>query len=237
MLAGAVTVIVFCTMLRRHKLLLQGAIIVGLFMTCSALITPSHFDEFVQSVTSNVLYKGKEKGGVLGSRRSPWQDTVAAIKEHPLFGTGFGTSYMGEFGEADNYDVGAGPSLRTRAGTNREHGNSYLALAEYMGIIGLGPFAVLIFMVIRLIYRVCVWMRRTANPYHCAIPLSMVLLAGLIHAFFEDWLTAVGYYLCVFFWTSAFLLQDMIPPRTHANVIARAQFQTVQSYGTALPNQ
>jgi hypothetical protein len=37
----------------------------------------------------------------------------------------------------------------------------------------------------------------------------MVLAAGLVHAAFEDWLFAVGYYLCVFFWAFAFILIDL----------------------------
>jgi hypothetical protein len=39
----------------------------------------------------------------------------------------------------------------------------------------------------------------------------MVMIAGLIHAGFEDWLFAVGYYLCVFFWSLAFVLIDVLP--------------------------
>ena len=54
-------------------------------------------------------------------------------------------------------------------------------------------------------------MRRTSNPYHCAVPLATMLLAGMVHAFFEDWLLAVGYYLCVFFWVMAFLMVDVMP--------------------------
>jgi hypothetical protein len=40
-----------------------------------------------------------------------------------------------------------------------------------------------------------------------------MLFAGLVHAFFEDWLIAVGYYLTVFFWVSAFWLVDLMPAR------------------------
>jgi len=54
-------------------------------------------------------------------------------------------------------------------------------------------------------------MRRTRNPYHPCIPFALVVLAGLVHACFEDWLFAVGSYLCVFFWISAFLLIDLVP--------------------------
>ncbi|MGA8274545.1 MAG: hypothetical protein WB919_23515, partial [Candidatus Sulfotelmatobacter sp.] len=40
-------------------------------------------------------------------------------------------------------------------------------------------------------------------------PFAMIIVAGLIHAGFEDWLFAPGSYLCVFFWVSAFLLIDL----------------------------
>ena len=44
------------------------------------------------------------------------------------------------------------------------------------------------------------------------VPFALVVLAGLVHAGFEDWLFAVGSYLCVFFWVCAFLLTDLVPP-------------------------
>jgi len=31
---------------------------------------------------------------------------------------------------------------------------------------------------------------------------------------FEDWMFAVGYYLCVFFWAIAFIMMDVLPRRT-----------------------
>jgi hypothetical protein len=36
----------------------------------------------------------------------------------------------------------------------------------------------------------------------------------MVHAFFEDWLFAVGYYICVFFWALAFILLDFAPAGT-----------------------
>ena len=54
-------------------------------------------------------------------------------------------------------------------------------------------------------------MRRTSNPYHCAVPLAMMLLFGTVRVFFEDCLTEVGYFLCVFFWTSASWVVDLMP--------------------------
>jgi len=212
MLAAAVSLLTLCIALRRQRLLVQAAFFAILVLAVSAMLDPAHFEDFASSVTSNVIYKGKPEQGVLGSRRTPWEETTAVIKEHPWFGSGFGTSDMGRW--AARMDLSLTPStggLYTREGANREHGNSYLAVAEYVGLVGILPFAALLLLVARMIGHVCLWMRRTANPYHCAIPLAMVLLAGMVHAFFDDWLTAAGYYLCVFFWIAAFWLVDLMP--------------------------
>ena len=213
-LAAVVAVGILCFCLRRQRLLWQGTILSIVFLSAAAMLNPNHFENLMSSFTSDVLYKGKTEQGLLGSRLSPWQETVQVIKERPWFGTGFGTSYMGENAPLRALDpsISSG-ALRTGSGSNREHGNSYLALTEYVGLVGSFPFAILVFLVMRMVFQVCSWMRRSSTPYHCAIPLAMVLLAGLIHAFFEDWLTAVGYYLCVFFWTSAFMMRDIIPAR------------------------
>src|SRR5258706_11319688 len=61
------------------------------------------------------------------------------------------------------------------------------------------------------VWKVCVWMNRTADPSHYSVPLAMVVISGLCHASFEDWLFAVGSYLCVYFWVFAFLLADLVP--------------------------
>jgi hypothetical protein len=37
------------------------------------------------------------------------------------------------------------------------------------------------------------------------------VISGLCHATFEDWLFAVGSYICVYFWVFAFLLADLVP--------------------------
>jgi O-antigen ligase len=205
---GATTVIlVFTVAVRRQRLLLQCALVSLFFLTVMAVINPSHVDELVSSFTGRVIYK--EEGtyhGVLGSRFSPWAETLSVVRQHPWFGSGFGTSDMGEFRQ----DLDAS-SVYTKEGTNREHGNSYLALAEYMGLLGAVPFVVLLFLLVRVLVRVYSWMRRTGNPRHYCIPFALVVVAGLVHACFEDWLFAVGSYLCVFFWISVFGLMDVLP--------------------------
>jgi O-antigen ligase len=211
-LAAGVSVLAICFALRRQRLLVQGAFVAVLFFAVTAILDPSGLEQFVKTISSNVVYKGGQQGGVFLSRKTPWEETSAVVKKHPWFGSGFGTSDMGQSVTPSKFtlDPSAG-GLYTREGTNREHGSSYLALLEYVGVFGVLFFGFLIFLVLRMIFRVCVWMRRTSNPYHCAIPVAMFLLAGLVHAFFEDWLLATGYYLCVLFWVQAFWLRDLMP--------------------------
>jgi O-antigen ligase len=96
MLAATICVLTLLIALRRQRLLIQGAFVVFTFVAIAAMVQPAHFDEFVATVTSNVLYKGRHEA-ILKSRTTPWEETVAVIKEHPWFGSGFGTSDMGQF--------------------------------------------------------------------------------------------------------------------------------------------
>jgi len=78
------------------------------------------------------------------------------------------------------------------------------------------PFFLLVILLMGKIVRTRRWMLRTGNPYHPAVPLAMVLLAGIVHAGLENWLFAPGYYVCVFFWSMAFLFVDLVPSRAVA---------------------
>jgi len=169
----------------------------------------------VHSFTEDVIYKSKREQGILGSRATPWQETISIIKESPWFGSGFGT-------DLGQRQPGAGSSLfATAEGTVREHGNSYLALLEYVGLLGITPFLVLLTLVLRQIYRGCALMWRTRDASSYAVPLVLICTACMVHAFFEDWLVAVGSYLNIFFWTSAFLLADLQWARTRQGVVIR----------------
>lgn len=216
LLAAAVVVVTLCVCLRRQRLLFQGAFLCVLFLAVAAVVRPNQFGNFVSATTSNIVYKGRPEAGLLGSRETPWEQAAAVVKEHPWFGSGFGTSDVGKAPTRMSLDPLGG--LYTGEGALREHGNSYLAMTEYMGLLGVVPFAFLLFLVVRMIVQMCLWMRRTANVYHPGIPMAMVLAAGLVHAFFEDWLFAVGYHLCVFFWTLAFLLRDLLPSPARVSV-------------------
>jgi O-antigen ligase len=210
LLASAVALTVMCLALRRGDLLFKGTLVLVFLVTAVGALQPSSLDSLVSLFTEQLVYKGKMEQGLLGSRKSPWQETMSVIRESPWFGSGFGTDRMPTQVIPDS-------AFRTVEGVGREHGSSYMALLQYVGLLGAVPFAILLLFVVSQIIRTCAWMRRSGNPHNYAIPLAMVCLAGLLHAAFEDWLFATGYYLNLFFWTLTFLLSDLLPHRS-ANV-------------------
>jgi len=205
LLAAFVAIFALLVGLRRQKLMIQGLIGAACVVAITAIAVPHHFEELRSSFTEGVIYKGHREQGLLGSRLTPWQETVQVIRANPYFGSGFGASFSGDkpFGE--------GGKFSSTAETNRERGSSYLAITEWMGLLGIMPFVLLIAIVIGAIARVYLWMRRTGSASHYSVPLMMVLVAGLTHACFEDWLFAVGYYLTILFWSFAFLMMDLLP--------------------------
>ncbi len=197
--------LVFCICLRQYKLLVRvAALFLGL-AALAGLLAPEKTTTSAVELKDAVLYKGHKEEGVLGSRRTPWEITVSSIREHPYFGTGYGTSPSGE-------DPGTSfGRFSSSAETAREHGSSYMTIAEWVGLLGVLPFAALMGLTAFNVWRVCLWMRKTGNPYHFSVPMAMVLFAGFIHASFEDWLFAVGSYECLYFWVFAFCLVDLVP--------------------------
>jgi O-antigen ligase len=206
--AGVVSCLLLCVALRQYRLLIKGFGVALLLAILVASIVPPPADrpeEETGSVASAFLYKGKREAGVLGSRKPVWDQTVASIQRNPWFGTGFGTATARE-GSNEQFGMFA-----TNSRVSREHGNSYLAIAEWVGLLGVVPFFTLVFLIALNVVRVTKWVRRTADPFSAAVPIATVLAAGLVHAGFEDWLFAVGYHLCVFFWALAFVLVDVLP--------------------------
>lgn len=205
MLATAISMLALLIGLRRNKLIVQGLVGAACVIAITAIVAPRHFDDMKTSFVDGVIYKGHQAEGLLGSRIPPWQEAVRVIQENPYFGSGFGTSMSGDkpFGE--------GAKFSSTMQTNREHGSSYLAITEWVGILGILPFAMLFFLIVQAIGRVFFFLRRTGQASHYAVPLMMVVMAGLVHAVFEDWLFAVGYYLTVLFWALAFLFMDVMP--------------------------
>lgn len=218
--AGIVSItlvaLIFCVGLRQYKLLMKVVALVVALIAIFGVFSPRNLDAKLSDLSQAVLYKGNKEQGMLGSRMSPWQKSIETIKAHPLFGTGYGTSPTGE-------DPGLSfGTVASSAETSREHGSSYMTIVEWVGLLGVVPFVAILVVSGANVWRVCMWMRRTADPRHYSIPLAMVVLSGLIHANFEDWLFAVGAYPCVYFWVFSFMLADLAPVATAAQTAGAA---------------
>lgn len=216
--AAIVSSLFLCIPLRQYRLLVKGALLALLCALIVAAFVPvtSEIVTSDNSLISKFVYKDKQEKGFLGSRKSVWDETVSTLRQHPWFGTGFGTT--------NSLDSIKTSMTYTDTNVTREHGNSYLAVAEWTGLLGVAPFFVLLGFVVRNLFRVSALMRKTASPYSFAIPLAAVVVAGLVNAAFEDWLFAVGYHACVFFWILALAMPDFLP--TLQQIPADEQYQT-----------
>jgi O-antigen ligase len=204
-------------------MLINGIVVISIVAAAAAILQPEKFSETVAALTDTVIFKGKDPSeGLLQSRLSPWQAAVDSINNHFWFGTGFGTS---DNGQIATESLG---NFSTVVAASSEYGCSYLAIISWVGMVGVLPFLMLLFVLLRRIFQTVVWMRRTGNPYHPAVPLAIVMLAGMIHAGLEDWLFAPGYYLCVFYWSMAFVFVDYVP--SLAIVRARPAVRAVRPY-------
>jgi O-antigen ligase len=207
--AALVSSMLMCLFLRRYKLLGQGIVIVLIIAAASAIFAPDEFSKTMTSLTDTVIYKGKDPSlGVLGSRQTPWEEAMDSIHKHFWFGSGFGIT---DNGEDQSRNLDAYGSFATSADLTSENGSSYLTIVTWVGMAGVLPFAFLLLALLGKVLRTVIWMLNTGDARHPAIPLAMVMIAGFISAGFEDWLFAVGYYLCVFFWCLAFILDDIAP--------------------------
>ncbi len=234
MVAISIVTLIFCSCLRQYKLLVKAVALVLFLVAVAGMFDPGALNQRLGDLKDAVLYKGNKERGVLGSRLSPWKKTIATIKEHPFFGTGYGTSPNGE-------DPGLHfGTFASSAETSREHGSSYMTIAEWVGLLGVLPFVLLLGLTVSNLWKACAWMMRTGDPRHYSIPLALVVLAGLVHASFEDWLFAVGYYVCVYFWFFAFVLADLVPGAVVvpvAGVVSRASRPLPAGFGAAVPDR
>jgi O-antigen ligase len=209
--ATIVSCLAMCIALRQYRLLAKGIAATMVLAAVAVMFVPRQSEapqwDGSQSVFDMFVFKGKPQQGAFASRRGPWQQTWEVIKEHPWFGSGFGTSQTGD--DLANIQIKyTGTHIDTRV--VREHGNSYLAIAEWVGLLGVIPFYSLVGLSLRNVYKVFARMRSTGSAFIPALPAAAVVLAGLVEAGFEDGLFAVGYYLCVLVWALAFILVDLI---------------------------
>ena len=191
-----------CLALRKYKLAIEGSIVIVILVAATAIFRP----EAVSSLFTSVVYKNADQAqGVLASRESPWRAAVDSIHKQPWFGTGFGTTASGTDAHEEQGKFSSSTTVTT------ENGSSYLAIASGVGLLGVLPFGVLLILLVGKVFRTVAWMRRSGSAVHPAVPLAMVMCAGMAHAGLEDWMFAPGYYLCVFFWSLAFILVDVAP--------------------------
>jgi O-antigen ligase len=218
-----------CLALRKLKFFAQGLGAIVILVAAYAILQPAAFSEMTDSLTSSVVYKGHDPAqGLMASRQTPWQSAVETISTNFWFGTGFGTT------DSEQNTTERADQFSTSRGVSAENGSSYLAIVEWVGTLGVLPFLFVVLAIVGKSLRTVHWMLRTGNPSHPAVPLAMVVVAGLIHAAFEDWLFAPGYYLCVFFWSLAFVLVDVAPKPLPGIVPARPWFFR-QSASTMAP--
>ncbi|MGH9510681.1 MAG: O-antigen ligase family protein [Terriglobales bacterium] len=205
--AAAVSGTLFCVLSRRYRMLIKGALIVLVMATVVVSVVPlPSSPAAAPTLRSRFLFKGKERSGVLGSRTSVWDNAISSIEHHPWFGTGFGTALSPYETNVDQVGYFASNTV-----TTREHGNSYLTILQGVGLIGVIPFLCLLLITIVNIGRALNYLWLTRDRFSIAVPMALVLVAGLVHAMFEDWLFAVGYYVCVVFWSFAFMLLEVVP--------------------------
>lgn len=231
MVAAALSCGLLCFGLRRYRFLIAGTSITLILFTAAVIVRPELVFQTASSVTSEVIYKGRGETGVLASRASPWQDAMDSIRDHFWFGTGFGTSDPGNIGGEHLGNFSSTSEVTT------EYGSSYLEIATWVGILGVLPFLILIVVLVRRVSRTVLWMLAGGDPSHPAIPLAMVVVAGMLHAAFEDWMFAPGYYLCVFFWSVAFILVDLAPARARLPVAHAASWPARSALDAAAPTR
>jgi O-antigen ligase len=195
MMAAFVTSVCLLVGARRYRTLLMGISLFAAILLNMFLLTPERF----QNASDTLLYKKGERGQLLDSRQKPWERSLATFREHPWLGLGFGA--------ADN-STDVGVTYVTQGHQTRERGSSYLTMLETTGVVGTFFFALLLLAVIREIWRVFSWLRRTGRVNQPAVVAAAIILAGLMNAAFEDWMFAVGYYMSVIFWVLALSLRD-----------------------------
>jgi O-antigen ligase len=195
MIAASLASIFLLVGARRYRTLLLGVSLFAAILLNVFLLAPDRF----QSASDTLLYKRGEHGNLMDSRQKPWERSLATFREHPWLGLGFGA--------ADN-STDSRFTYVTQGHLTRERGSSYLTMLETTGVIGTLPCGLLILCLLWQVSRVFSRLRSTGEVNQPAVVAALIITGGLVNAAFEDWLLAIGYYMCVIFWVLAFSLRD-----------------------------
>jgi hypothetical protein len=201
---------------KRYRTLMLGVGLFAAILFSIFLMTPERF----QNASETFMYKKGEHGNLMDSRQKPWERSLRNFQEHPWLGLGFGTADNSAEWQFDYV---------TQGQLTRERGSSYLTMLESTGILGTLPCALLLLALIREIWRVFSWLRQTGKVNQPAVLAAAIILGGLVNAFFEDWMFAVGYYMSVIFWVIALSLRDWMacPVWQEAQPVAEKRFEPV----------
>jgi O-antigen ligase len=180
---------------RRYRTLLAGVVLFAAVILSVFLAAPQRFHD----ASETLLYKKGERGVFIASRQKPWERSLATFRERPWLGLGFGA--------ADN-SADSNFTYVTQGQQTRERGSSYLTMLETTGVIGTLPCGLLILCLLWQVSRVFSRLRSTGEVNQPAVVAALIITGGLVNAAFEDWLLAIGYYMCVIFWVLAFSLRD-----------------------------
>lgn len=226
--AGMFSCLMVCVVARQYRLIVNGIVACLIIAAGVVALAPRPTDDLedanTQSATALFLYKGRPEQGLFGSRKGPWDTTLEVIRNHPWFGSGFGTSVTGQ--SATYFELTRSRFIDSRM--VREHGNSYLAIMEWSGLLGVFPFYFLVGAALWRARKALAELRMSGNILSSSVPAASIVVAGFVGAAFEDWLFAVGYYVCVFFWAMTFILADLTSAPAGAHVEIAAPDSTPQ---------
>lgn len=157
-----------------------------------AVILFAYFPAYVGSL--NQVYVQKGGRSILQSRQRLIEESWEAAKENPALGIGFGVSR----GLSEDWQFGFETGF-----ANREKMNSFLAVVEEVGLVGV------IFLVYPITWVLAASARRlkliqtfhrSETEYWTVLTLSACMIGGLVDAMGEAWLTGVGFFSCIMFW-------------------------------------
>src|ERR1039458_5760114 len=77
MASVALVTLVFCVCLRQYKLLVKTAALLLVLIAVTGVFAPGKVETKLGDVKDAVLYKGHKEAGVMGSRRTPWEKSIA----------------------------------------------------------------------------------------------------------------------------------------------------------------
>src|SRR5260370_38228696 len=89
MASTVLVTLIFCVCLHQYKLLVKVAARVLVLIAFTGMLAPAKLNKSLGDLKDEVLYKGHKEEGIMGSRRTPWEKSIATIREHPLLGTGY----------------------------------------------------------------------------------------------------------------------------------------------------